>query len=292
MVLEVHIERIRTWHQWELFQCRNLLCYTRQPVITIEENEIFQHWTTSLYIQFVCIPAIIYHASIYHPNPSLWSYPPGHNSSSIKPRHIIQYRNTSDHLLITIYHTATTTPHFCTFPICLPISLPFHNSSSFRTREPIAEYHHNLSLVIRAVTVSELGCRMIAEVWFAGEEAVVKERRDSERESRTFVLVLTNSIALELSQILPFSLYLDMAKFNFIKHTKTASKHILYKYIAQKVNPVPLWDGSTPDAGLDCRGWYITKDVPIAGPWYEWLIHTFSHIANCWRLTLEGLQEL
>jgi len=150
-VLEVHIEGIRTSQESELSQSRNLLCNTREQV-NRDEKDILQHQTTSLYIQFALLHRIVPHASIYHSNPSPWSYPPPHNSLSTKRHHIIWCRNTSDHFLIMTNYTATTTPDFRTFPLRLPISLPFHNPWSFCSFEPIPKYHPNLSLVPRAVT--------------------------------------------------------------------------------------------------------------------------------------------
>jgi hypothetical protein len=117
------------------------------------------------------------------------------------------------------------------------------------------------------LVVGELGRRMVAEGWSMGEEALVKERRVTGRESTALVWVSTNSIAPELSQIQPFSSYLDSAKCNLDKNTKAAWVRARYKCVAQKVKPVPLSDRSIPDAGLDWRGRAIARAVPIPGPW-------------------------
>jgi len=58
------------------------------------------------------------------------------------------------------------------------------------------------------------------------------------------------------------------------------------------VKPVPLLDGSIPDAGLDWRGRAIARAIPIPGPWDEWFIPKFSHVARGGRLTPERLREL
>jgi len=99
-----------------------------------------------------------------------------------------------------------------------------------------------------------------------GEEALMEESRVTGRESMTFAWVSKNSIAPELSQIKPFSSYLDSAKCNFDENTKAAWVHACYNSIAQKVNPVPMSDESTPDAGLDWRGRGIAWAIPIPGP--------------------------
>jgi len=104
-------------------------------------------------MQVICRPRIIIHASMYHRNPSPWSYTPPHNCLTTKQRHIIQCPNTSEHFLIATNHTTTTTPHFRTFPPLLPTSPPCCNTSSFHTHEPIRKYHRNRSVVIWAVIV-------------------------------------------------------------------------------------------------------------------------------------------
>jgi len=55
------------------------------------------------------------------------------------------------------------------------------------------------------------------------------------------------------------------------------------------VKPVPLSDGSTPDADLDWRGRAIAWAVPVPGPWDEWFIPEFSHGARGGRLTPERI---
>jgi hypothetical protein len=142
------------------------------------------------------------------------------------------------------------------------------------------------------LVVGDLGRRMVAEGWSMGEEALVKERRVTGRESMALVWVSKNSIAPELSQIQPFSSYLDSAKSNLDENTKAAWVCARYKCVAQKVKPVPLSDGSIQGAGLDWRGGAIARTVPIPGPWDEWFIPKFSHGARGGRLTPERLREL
>jgi len=72
------------------------------------------------------------------------------------------------------------------------------------------------------LVVRELGRRKVAEKWSMREEALVKERRVTGRESTTFVCVLKNSIPVEPCLIQPFSSYLDSAKCNLDKNTKAA----------------------------------------------------------------------
>jgi len=124
------------------------------------------------------------------------------------------------------------------------------------------------------------------------EEALVKERRVTGRESRTFGSVSNNSIAPKRSQICPMFLYNDLAKCNFDENTTAAWVHTCFKCVAQKMERVPMTDGSTPDAGLDSRGRVITWVVPIPGPWDKWFIPIFTHRARGGRLTPEGIQEL
>ena len=142
------------------------------------------------------------------------------------------------------------------------------------------------------LVVGELGRRMVAEGWSMGEEALVKERRVTGRESTALAWVSKNSIAPELSQIQPFSSYLDSAKCNLDENTKAAWVHARYKCDAKKVKPVPLSDESIPDARLDWRGRAIARAVPIPGPWDKWFIPRFSHGARGGRLTPERLREL
>jgi len=142
------------------------------------------------------------------------------------------------------------------------------------------------------LVVGELGRRMVAEGWSMGEEALVKDRRVTGRESTALAWVSTNSIAPELSQIQHFSTYLDSAKCNLDENTKAAWVRARDKCVAQKVKPVPLSDGSIPDDGLDWRGRAIARAVPIPGPCDKWFIPKFSHGARGGRLTPERLREL
>ena len=139
----------------------------------------------------------------------------------------------------------------------------------------------------KGLVVGELGRWMVAEEWSMGEEALVKERRVTGRESMAFAWVSKNSIAPELSQIQPFSWCLDSAKCNLDENTKAAWLCGRYKCVAQRVKPVPMSDGSTPDAALDWRGRAIARAVPVPGPWDEWFIAKFSHGARGGRLTPE-----
>jgi hypothetical protein len=61
---------------------------------------------------------------------------------------------------------------------------------------------------------------MVAEEWSMAEEIQVKTKNVSGRQSMTFAWVSQNIIALEFSQIYPFSLYLDLAKCNLDENTK------------------------------------------------------------------------
>jgi hypothetical protein len=81
-----------------------------------------------------------------------------------------------------------------------------------------------------------------------GQQALVKERRVTGRESMTFALDCINSIAQELGQIQPFSPYLDSAKCNLDESTQAALVRTFDKCVSQKVKPVPSLDGSLPEA--------------------------------------------
>jgi len=61
------------------------------------------------------------------------------------------------------------------------------------------------------LAIRELGRRMVTEARLMGEEALVKEGRVTRRKSTTLVWVSKNRIALELSQIQPFSSDFDTA---------------------------------------------------------------------------------
>jgi len=130
------------------------------------------------------------------------------------------------------------------------------------------------------LVVEEVGRRMVAEECSMGEEALVKERRVTGRESTAFALVSKHCNAPEHSQIELFSSYLDSVKCNLDENTKAAWVCGRYQCVPQKVKPVPLSDGSTPDAGLDWRGRAIARALPVPGPWDEWLIPKFSHRAR------------
>jgi len=142
------------------------------------------------------------------------------------------------------------------------------------------------------LVVGELGRRMVAEEWSMGEEALVKERRVTGRESTALAWVSKNRIAPEHSHIQPFSSYLDSVNCNVDENTKAAWVCARYKCIAQKVKLVPLSDGRIPDAGLDLRGRAIARAGPIPRPWEKWFIPKFSHGARGGRLTPERLREL
>jgi len=149
------------------------------------------------------------------------------------------------------------------------------------------EWEEEEGLIVR-----QLGRRMVAEEWSMGGDTMVKERRVTGKESTIFAWVSKNSIALELSQIQPFSLYLHSAKCNIDENTKAAWVRACYKCLAQKVKPFPWSDGRTLDAGLDCRGRAIARAVPVPGRWDEWFIPKFSHRARGVRLTPEREREL
>jgi len=65
-----------------------------------------------------------------------------------------------------------------------------------------------------------------------------------------------------------------------------------YKCVAQKVKPVPLSYGSTPEAGLDWRGTAISRAIPVPGSGDECCIPKISHGARGGRLTPETLRKL
>ena len=142
------------------------------------------------------------------------------------------------------------------------------------------------------LVVGELGRRMVAEQWSMGEVALVKEMSVTRTESTAFAQVSINSIAPELSQIQPFSLYLDSAKCSLDENTKAALVHVRYKCVIQKVKFVPVSDDSIPDATLDWRGKGIARVVPIPGPLDRWFVPKLSHQARGGSLTPERLQEL
>jgi len=119
------------------------------------------------------------------------------------------------------------------------------------------------------LVVGELGRRMGAEEWSMEGEALVKESKVTGRQSMAVAWVPKNSIPPKLGQIQPFSSYLNSARCNLDENTKTVRVCSRYKCIAQKVKPVPLSDGSIPDAGLDWRGRGIARAVPLPGPWDE-----------------------
>jgi len=107
----------------------------------------------------------------------------------------------------------------------------------------------------------------------------------------TLARVSTNGIALKLSQIHQFSLYLDSAKCNLDENSNVAWVHAHYVCIAQKVKSLLLGDGSTPDAGLEWRGSAIARAFTIAGHCDEWFISKFSRGTGGGRLTLERPRE-
>jgi hypothetical protein len=100
---------IKTIHELMLFQSCNFLCYTREQV-KIEDNEIVQPQTMSLYKHLLYHPRIIPHASMYHPNLSPCSYATPLQLQSIQPCHIAQHRNTFPPILMVLNLTATLSP--------------------------------------------------------------------------------------------------------------------------------------------------------------------------------------
>ena len=113
----------------------------------------------------------------------------------------------------------------------------------------------------------------------------MKERRVTERESTTFEWVFKNGITPDLSQIQPFSLYLDSAKCNLDQNSNAAWVHTCYKYVAQKVKPVRLPDGCTLPAGIHLSGRAIAQAVPVPGPRDEYFIPQLYHRARRGWLT-------
>jgi len=93
------VREIMTRQESKLFHSRLLRCYSCE-LVKKKENEIFQHLATAPYIQFICHPWIIDHPPMYYANHASWSYTPQTWMLSTQPRHIIRYRNTSDHIVI------------------------------------------------------------------------------------------------------------------------------------------------------------------------------------------------
>jgi len=75
---------------------------------------------------------------------------------------------------------------------------------------------------VEGLVVAELGRTMVTGEWSMGEDRLVKNRRVTGRESTTVALVTENSNTLELSQIQPLSLYLDLANCNSENNSKAA----------------------------------------------------------------------
>jgi hypothetical protein len=146
------------------------------------------------------------------------------------------------------------------------------------------EWEQKEGLVVR-----ELGMRVVTEMWSMGGGAWVKEWKLTMIESTTTAWCSKNKVAQEHSQIKPISSYLDTAKFNLDTNTKVARVPALYKYVAQRVKPSSVSDGSMPDAGLDWRGTAIAQVLSVPGTWDKQFIPKFSLGARDGRLTPETL---
>jgi len=138
-ILEVTIEGVRTRQVSELFQSRNLLCYTRERVKR-EEREILQSTTTSLYIQLMNRHRTIPHVSMYHPDIQPWSYttPILFLIKKSTPHHPL-----SQHLKPCPYHNTLYHPHYT--PISASPNISVFRWHHFLT-EPIPLYisqHHS-----------------------------------------------------------------------------------------------------------------------------------------------------
>jgi len=108
-------------------------------------------------------------------------------------------------------------------------------------------------------------------------EAQVKNWRVTVSQLTTFASVSSNSIAPDLSRKRPFSLYLDLEKYNVDETTKAVWLYTCCICFAQKVKPVPLSNGSTPDARLNWRRSTIAWARPMPGCRNESLIPEFFH---------------
>lgn len=132
--------------------------------------------------------------------------------------------------------------------------------------------------------------RMVAAEWLIGEEDLVIKKKVAGRASTMFALCSKHTIAPELCEIQLCSSYLCSVKCNLDKNTNAwVCAHC--KLLTQKVKPVPLSDGSTPEGGLEWRGRDIPRPVAIPGHWDERWIPKFSHRARGRRLTLERWRE-
>jgi len=71
-----------------------------------------------LFARFVCHPRTISFPQMYHPHCSPWSYTPPMQLLSIQLHHIVQHRNTSDHICIIIFNRTTilACPNVSAFP--------------------------------------------------------------------------------------------------------------------------------------------------------------------------------
>lgn len=118
----------------------------------------------------------------------------------------------------------------------------------------------------KGLLVRVLGRRKVAAEWSMGEEDLVIKRKVAGRASTMFTLCSKHRIAPELGEIQPFCSYLYSAKCNIDKNTEAwVCPHC--SFLTQKVQPVPLSDGSTPDCDLNWRGRDIARAVPIPGHW-------------------------
>lgn len=112
---------IKTRQVSKLFTVICLHCYPGEQVKR-KEKEILQHLITSLNMQFVNHPRIIFHAPIYHLNLCLWSGTPLTQFLSTHSHQIIGCHNTSDHYLVILNIPTTTIQHSHTTSAYLDIS--------------------------------------------------------------------------------------------------------------------------------------------------------------------------
>lgn len=135
--------------------------------------------------------------------------------------------------------------------------------------------------------MKEMDRMMGAEEWSMAEEAQAKDGRATGSESTTVGSVSNTHIAPHHRHIQYFSLYLDLAKCILHATNTAAMVHGYNGWVALTVYPVPLFDVSTPDAGLDHTQRAITSVVAILKPRNKRLILKVNQNAREGLLTSE-----
>jgi len=89
----------------------------------------------------------------------------------------------------------------------------------------------------------------------------MKEKRVTGRESTTVIWVSNYTIDLDLSLIHCFSWFSDSEMCKLDQIRKAAWVRTRYKFVAQRVNPISLADGSTAQAVLhDTSGSFVARE--------------------------------